>query len=485
MLFSHSKLIPGVLAVFTMLISTEMTQLQAQTPNQTSVFVNYVNAGSNTDLSNSPTVYISFNGDDFSHRVPFIMDTGSVGIVASPDIFTPASGATNLGTGEQIYTSSGIIENGTWYTATQSIWDVNGNLLATSNVPVLQVTSITCTEHARSCTATSNPMHISVMGIGFARESASQVRGTPPYNAFLNLQSILQNGSLQPLPSNWCNGYVVTPSGVYLGLTPSNTANAGWVKLQPWPQYSTPGLPEWMSATMTINANGVAGDGNILMDTGVDTSFLTPPPGANLGSLMACPDDPALVECVPNNDVFGIYLPNQTNPVAFYSFTVGQTGNLMQPNGVHVENDGGTFLNTSRHVLGGIDFIYDNTHGYVGYIWNGMSGSNVGYVTPTANTSSTTVTTSRSNAPFGKKVVFTASVEGGDPFYTPTGTVTFIIDSKHKKVVSLDANGQATFSTSKLPPLVHTIQAVYSGDSQYNGSTSAVLQQQIAPPDCF
>jgi len=279
MLLHKSKFIPGILAILTLLTSSGTLQALTLIPiidNQTTVFINYYNASTNTDLSASPTVYISF--DDSSTRTPFIMDTGSVGIVASQDIFQHSPDAQNLGTGQQIYSSSGIIEEGTWWSATQKIYDANGTLLATSNVPVLEVTTIGCTQDARSCTPNSNPTGISVMGIGFGRESDTQVRGTPSYNAFLNLQSVLQNGVLQPLPSNWCNGYVVTPSGVYLGLTPSNTANAGWVQLEAWPQYSTPNLPEWMSATMTINANGVAGDGNILMDTGVGTSYLTPPP---------------------------------------------------------------------------------------------------------------------------------------------------------------------------------------------------------------
>ena len=322
------------------------------------------------------------------------MDTGSVGIVASPDIFQPAPGAKNLGSGKQIYTSSGIIEEGTWWSATQSIYDANGNLLATSDVPVLQVTKISCQKHARGCTSNDHPTGISVMGIGFARESKTQTRGTPSYNAFLNLQTVLQNGQLQPLPSDWCNGYVVTPTGVDLGLTSSNTLNAGWVKLMPWPQYSTPTLPEWMAAPMTIDTNGVSGDGTILMDTGVTTGFLTPPPNANLGTLVECPGS-ALVECIPDGDVIGVYLPNQTTPVAFYTFTTGESGNLMEPDGVHVVVGSNVFFNTSRHVLGGINFIYDNSNGYVGYIWNGQSSSAVGYVNPATETSTVTLSVLR------------------------------------------------------------------------------------------
>ena len=212
----------------------------------TSVFVPYVNAEENSDLSDSPTINLGFNGS--GHHVPFIMDTGSVGIVASPDIFTPARGAKYLGPGQQFYSSSGIIEEGNWWSATQQIYDANGNLVATANVPVLQVTSIRCSDNARSCEPNNNPTGISVMGIGFARESPQQPRGTPSYNAFLNLQTILQNNVLAPLPSDWCNGYVVCPNGVYLGLTAQNTTNAGFVKLLPWSTYSTPSLPEWMAA---------------------------------------------------------------------------------------------------------------------------------------------------------------------------------------------------------------------------------------------
>jgi hypothetical protein len=76
----------------------------------TSVFVPYANSQSNPDLVKSPKINLGFNGS--GHHVPFVMDTGSVGIIASPDHFTPAPGAQNLGPGRQYYSSSGIIEEG-------------------------------------------------------------------------------------------------------------------------------------------------------------------------------------------------------------------------------------------------------------------------------------------------------------------------------------------------------------------------------------
>lgn len=479
------KLFPRfIVTLVTCVISlSSAISLRADIPDMgsTSVFVSYANAATNPNLEHSPTVHISFNGSD--QYVPFIMDTGSVGIVASPDIFQPAPDAKNLGSGKQFYTSSGIIEEGTWWSATQNIYDADGNLLATSNVPVLQVTKIKCATDARDCTANNHPKGIAVMGVGFARESKTQPRGTPNYNAFLNLQSVLQGGELKPLPQDWCNGYVVTPTGVDLGLTSANTLNAGWVKLLPWTQYSTPSLPEWKPAPMTIDANGVSGNGNILMDTGVSGSFLIPPPNANLGPLVSCSGSSG-DHCVPDGKVFGVYLPDQTNPVAFYTFTVGESGNLMRPDEVHVETKKNIFFNTSRHVLGGINFIYDNSNGYIGYIWNGQSGSDVGYVIPSSVNTTTSLSSSANPAAFGKTITFTAKVVGINSLIIPKGMITFFVDNKLEAVVHLDKKGHATYSISYLPPLKHTIKAKYSGDSTFIRS-SASITQRINPPTCF
>lgn len=346
-----------------------------------SVYVSYVNGESNSDLDKSPRINLGFNGS--SQYFSFIMDTGSVGIVASADIFQPSPDAQNLGPGEQYYSSSGIIEKGTWWTATQEIYDADGRLMATANVPVLQVTEIVCASGARDCEPVMNPKGISVMGVGFARESNEQPRGFPSYNAFLNLQTVLQKDKMVPLPRKWINGYVVSSQGVSLGLTEKNTKKAGFVKLQPWYEYSTCELPEWHPAPMTLSVNGVKGDGNSLMDTGVGIAYMTPPANANVGTLVDCPNN-TLDQCAADGNVIKVYLPDDKNPVAYYKFKIGQKDNPMQPDGVDVVSNGPkVFLNTSRHFLGGINFIYDNKNGYVGYIWNGNTSSKFGYVKPT------------------------------------------------------------------------------------------------------
>jgi hypothetical protein len=330
----------------------------------TSVFIPYSNAAHNHELHESPKIHVGFDNKNSYHA--FTMDTGSVGIIASADIFQPAPGAINLGPGRQIYTSTGIIEEGTWWTSTQKIYDHKGNLLAITQAPVLQVTHVSCTENARSCRPRPHPRGIAMMGMGFARESKQQEHGTPAYNPFLNVQAIRFQGALQTLPADWCNGYIVTPRGIELGLTATNTRNAGFVKLQRAPQFSTASLQEWLPAPMTLNINGISGDGHVLMDTGVDTAYMTPPPGAQLGALIKCPKS-NLVQCAPPGNVITIYLPNQANPVASYTFTTGYGDYPMAPSSVHVVHGPKIFLNTSRHWLKGMNLIYDNTHGYVGY----------------------------------------------------------------------------------------------------------------------
>jgi hypothetical protein len=346
------------------------------------VFVPYANATTNAKLAVSPSVNVGF--DSSGHYTQFIMDTGSVGIVATQDTFQPAPEAQNLGPGQQYYSSSGNIENGTWWSSTENIYDASGKLVATADVPVLQVTSRACAPNARSCRPSKHPTGVALMGIGFARESPQQPRGIPAYNAFLNLTSVATSGGApQPLPAGWRNGYVVTASDIYLGLDAANTQHAGFVKLQPNPAYSTPTLPEWMPAPMTVSVNGVSGTGTVLMDTGVGSAYLTPPIGSSVGPLAAC-QSTGLRQCAPNGTAVTLYLPDQSAPLAVYSFVVGQSGNPLRPDGVVMVNGSAVFLNTSRHFLGGLDLIYDEAVGFVGYRWTGNASGARGGVNAAA-----------------------------------------------------------------------------------------------------
>lgn len=101
-------------------------------------------------------------------------------------------------------------------------------------------------------------------------------------------------------------------------------------------------------------------------------------------------------------------------------------------------------------------------------------------VTLTVNNASTTTLTSSPNpSVFGQAVTFTATVTPVSPGAgTPTGTVTFKNGATTIGTGTL-SSGVATFTTSALAAGNHSITAVYSGDSNFAGSTSNTVSQTV------
>ena len=104
--------------------------------------------------------------------------------------------------------------------------------------------------------------------------------------------------------------------------------------------------------------------------------------------------------------------------------------------------------------------------------FNPSSGS----VTQNVNkaTTTTTVISSLNPSSFNQQVTFTAAV-AGQFGGTPTGTVTFN-DGSTTLGTSPLSGGMATFSTSALASGLHSINAVYSADSNFSGSSSSLNQ---------
>jgi hypothetical protein len=96
-------------------------------------------------------------------------------------------------------------------------------------------------------------------------------------------------------------------------------------------------------------------------------------------------------------------------------------------------------------------------------------------------------TTALSSAPnpsnLGQSVSFTATVTVTPPGSgTPTGTVTFFAGNATLGEVTLPASGEAVYATSALTAGSYSITAAYSGDTNFLGSTSSVLTQQVNAP---
>jgi hypothetical protein len=102
----------------------------------------------------------------------------------------------------------------------------------------------------------------------------------------------------------------------------------------------------------------------------------------------------------------------------------------------------------------------------------------VGTLTPTT----TTLSSSNPNSNFGDTVNFTANVSGGMGS-GPTGTVTFLDGSTSlgtgTLVAGISSSSFASFSTNSLSIGTHTITAQYGGDSNFAGSTSSPLTQNV------
>jgi hypothetical protein len=110
--------------------------------------------------------------------------------------------------------------------------------------------------------------------------------------------------------------------------------------------------------------------------------------------------------------------------------------------------------------------------------YNGATSSVLSQVvnkaTPGAGgTPPVTTTSSLSPAPAGSPVTFTVTVPPG-----ATGTVSFY-DGTTLLGTATISGGKATLTTSALAVGTHSITAVYSGDANYNGTTSAVLSQTV------
>lgn len=106
------------------------------------------------------------------------------------------------------------------------------------------------------------------------------------------------------------------------------------------------------------------------------------------------------------------------------------------------------------------------------------------WVATALSATTTTLVSSQNPANFGASVTFTATVTttGTNP---PTGTVTFKNGTATMGTGTLSTvsgSQVATFATATLPSGSNSITAVYGGDTNNGGSTSAVLTQNITAP---
>src|SRR5439155_7884336 len=97
-----------------------------------------------------------------------------------------------------------------------------------------------------------------------------------------------------------------------------------------------------------------------------------------------------------------------------------------------------------------------------------------------AASTTTTLTSSANPSLTGQSVTFTATVAAVAPGSgIASGSITFKDGSTVLGTATLNASGQATFSTSALSVATHSISAVYGGDGNFAASTSPTLTQTV------
>lgn len=105
-----------------------------------------------------------------------------------------------------------------------------------------------------------------------------------------------------------------------------------------------------------------------------------------------------------------------------------------------------------------------------------------GSINQTVNPATTSVSVGASTNPsvYGQPITFTATVTAVAPGAgTPTGVVTFTLDSTTNVTAILNASRVATYATSTLTVAPHPIVATYGGDPSFIGSTSGSLNQVV------
>jgi hypothetical protein len=124
---------------------------------------------------------------------------------------------------------------------------------------------------------------------------------------------------------------------------------------------------------------------------------------------------------------------------------------------------------------------YGGDASYAGSVSNGVPLISV--TVQTATTTTTLTTTPATTAGLGQTVTLTAAVspstQGG---FSAGGTVSFFDGSTQIGSAVTLVNGQASMTTASLALGAHSLTAVYSGDTNFGGSTSVIVPLQIVQP---
>lgn len=282
-------------------------------------------------------------------RHPFVVDTGSVGIVV-PETELPRS-VKKATAGTIRYTSSGLVVEGFWTEPINVRLDVSG---AIARVPVFAATNSRCVQpSSNACHPGSLPR---MMGVGFGRPDSY---ASPDKNPLIHIAN---------LPSGTPSNYRITNSGIELGIM--NAANIEGMHTMRLRSFTRPGLSEqpvtdYRTPAGTIRVNGGRHqDGTILIDTGITDALIALDNGEPSGCVALPPA--AGADCTVENGTR--FTVSMLDGAAELSFSMGDNAPTTPSSGhwIHLNQQEGNFINTGIRSLTRFDIFYDYTNGLFG-----------------------------------------------------------------------------------------------------------------------
>jgi hypothetical protein len=194
-------------------------------------------------------------------------------------------------------------------------------------------------------------------------------------------------------------------------------------------------------------------------------------PAGTTDTLSSSSDPDNAGQAVTFTDALAVVNPGSGTPSGSVTFLDGGTalGTVSLSNGQAALTLSNLCVGThsiTAAYSGNVDY-QNSTSSAVSQVVNGSS-------LPATNT---VVVSSVDPVVSGQPVTFTAAVAPSvSSLVMPTGTVTFTLDGVAQPAVAL-ANGVATLTVSTLSVGSHSVVAAYSGDSNFNGSTSSTFTE--------
>jgi len=257
-----------------------------------------------------------------------------------------------------------------------------------------------------------------------------------------------------------------TPTGIVTFLDGSTTLGTA--------SLSSTGTASYSTSRLTVGTQSITavygGDGNFSGSFSAATSETVSPASTNT-SLSVSPSSTTYGQSVTLTASIAVVSPGVGTPTGSVEFFDGTTAIATVPlNGTTAA------FNTSALAVG----TQSITAQYLGDCnFSGSTSSAVGETVSQAGTTTTLASLVNSTV-YGQQVTLTATIGVIAPGAgTPTGTVTFLDGSSTIGTGPLNSNGTASFTTAALAVGNHSITAVYSGDSNFSGSTSATVAQTV------